>query len=304
MAPQVDHLRHFATTLANRAAEFVRDQTSQNEDEFRSDEHPHGSRAAITSIPESAEYLIRDHIAASRPHDHIVGEELGGELHDTTDVTWLLDPVAGTVNMSHGSPQYACSIAAVVGGTVLAAAVAEPRTGRIWAAGLGEGAHLLDPSVSTRWRELRVSAPRELDRCLLATGFSYDPIERAEQGAVLACLLSDVHDVRRSGSAALDLCHVAAGWLDGFYEHGLHVWDWAAGLLIAEEAGAFIHEPGSAGVGRRIGQPVLAASPAIAAPLVEALDNAGASRLCSANPRVLHQMPRQSTPAPRNLKVR
>jgi myo-inositol-1(or 4)-monophosphatase len=130
-----------------------------------------------------------------------------------------------------------------------------------------------------------------LSQCLLATGFSYDPRERAEQGAVIARLVGRINDVRQPGCAALDLCHVAAGWVDAYVQHGLNLWDWAAGALIAEEAGAVVHWPGTPGPAATIGDPVFASAPGIAADLIDALAAAGASSLRAANSAMVRALP-------------
>jgi myo-inositol-1(or 4)-monophosphatase len=117
---------------------------------------------------------------------------------------------------------------------------------------------------------VRVSGATELDLSLIGTGFSYRPERRARQAAMVACMLPRVRDVRRAGSAALDLCSVASGWLDGFVEHGLHRWDWAAGALIAAEAGAVVRLPKDGS------DLLLAAAPGIVDPLAELLAECGA----------------------------
>jgi myo-inositol-1(or 4)-monophosphatase len=156
-------------------------------------------------------------------------------------VTWVLDPIDGTVNYLYGLPHYAVSVAAVSGGadpatwTMEVGAVFEGGTGRVYSAGRSLGAW-----VAERGADSDRIAPRpgpELSRTLLGTGFQYIAERRALQGDVLSRLLPQVRDIRRLGSAALDLCYVADGQLDAFYEHGMNVWDFAAGALIAQEAG-------------------------------------------------------------------
>lgn len=189
----------------------------------------------VTEMDTASERLIRTIIGAHRPDDVVVGEE-GGRQHDGADggdeqVTWWVDPIDGTTNYVYDHPGYNVSIAAGVGGRTLIAVVADPTHGRTYSAVAGRGAW-----CDTRRLSLGPAAP--LDRALVATGFSYDPERRARQGAVLAGLLPRVRDIRRMGAAALDLCSVAAGRVDAYYEVGLGTWDLAAGALIAGEAGA------------------------------------------------------------------
>ena len=143
--------------------------------------------------------------------------------------------------------------------------------GEVYSAAAGHGAHVLGGGER---RALRCSAVTELSMALVGTGFGYAPQRRAEQSALLARLLPQVRDVRRIGSAALDLCMVAAGRLDAHYEHGLHVWDWAAGALVATEAGALVVLPSP----DEEGGLVVAAAPGIAAALIDALDRVGGLR--------------------------
>jgi myo-inositol-1(or 4)-monophosphatase len=184
----------------------------------------------------------------------------------------VLDPIDGTVNFVYGIPAYAVSIGAQVAGVSVAGAVADVVGGRIYSAASGLGAHVNDGQGS---RPLRCTAVEDLSMALLGTGFGYSPRRRIWQAALLAQMLPVVRDVRRIGSAALDLCMVAAGELDAYYEHGLQVWDCAAGALIAAEAGARVVLPprhdhsGGAGL-------ALAAAPGIAEALLAALASFGA----------------------------
>lgn len=183
----------------------------------------------VTAADRASESWLVDQIAAHRPADAILGEE-GGASGGTSGVRWLLDPIDGTVNYVLGLPHYAVSVAAEVDGQVQAAAVCNAASGAVFQAHRGGGAYL-GPT--------RLSGPRQvpLTRAVVGTGFSYDAAQRARQGAVVAGLLPRLADIRRLGSASLDLCAVAAGQLDAFFEAGLHTWDYAAGVLIATEAG-------------------------------------------------------------------
>src|SRR5262249_2627280 len=147
-----------------------------------------------------------------------------------TGVRWLVDPIDGTVNFVLGLRQYAVSVAAEVDGVVIAGCVHNPESGETFHATRGGGAFA---------GERRLAGPRDipLERAIVGTGFGYDPVVRARQGVVVAAMLPRIGDIRRLGSAALDLCALAEGRLDAYFEAGLNPWDWAAGLLIATEVG-------------------------------------------------------------------
>ena len=190
----------------------------------------------VTAADRAVERQVVDALAAERPGDSVLGEEYGSSAPDTTGpagpgaVRWILDPIDGTVNYLYGLPQYAVSLAAEVDGVVVAGVVRNAATGDEWTATRGGGAWRGD-------RRLTGSARTTLDQSLLATGFGYDPARRAHQGAVLAGLITRVRDIRRFGSAALDLCMAAEGSVDAYFEKGLNPWDHAAGGLVAVEAG-------------------------------------------------------------------
>ncbi len=189
----------------------------------------------VTQLDRAAEQLIRDRLLAARPGDAILGEE-GGETGNGS-VRWIVDPLDGTVNYLYGLPDWAVSIAAEVDGEVVAGAVCVPLQRNMFTATLGGGAWL-----ESEWQagpqRLSCTSGIALASALVATGFSYAAAQRAVQGQVAAALLPQVRDIRRSGSAATDLCSVAAGRVDAYYEQGVHEWDVAAGGLIAREAGA------------------------------------------------------------------
>jgi myo-inositol-1(or 4)-monophosphatase len=186
----------------------------------------------VTEMDQRAEQLLVDRITTARPDDGILGEE-GAARAGTSGVTWVVDPIDGTVNYLYEFPSYAVSVAARVGDDVVAGAVVNPVSGEVWTALRGEGAWL-------NGRRLVLGEPPELAMALVATGFGYDPRRRATQAAVLQVLLPQVRDVRRAGAASLDLCALATGRVDGYYEQGLKPWDLAAGGLVAAEAGAVV----------------------------------------------------------------
>jgi len=194
----------------------------------------------VTEVDIAAERHLRERLAALRPDDAVLGEE-GDATTGTSGITWVLDPIDGTVNYLYGIPHYSVSVAAVSGGadpvrwTMEAGAVHEAATGVLYSAARGLGATKQAPGRDPERLEPRPGT--ELARTLLGTGFQYIAERRALQGAVAARLLPQVRDIRRLGSCALDLCYVADGQLDAYYEHGLNAWDFAAGALIAREAG-------------------------------------------------------------------
>jgi myo-inositol-1(or 4)-monophosphatase len=183
----------------------------------------------VTAVDLASERLIRERILGVRPHDGFLGEE-GDDIEGESGVVWIADPIDGTVNFVYGIPQFAVSIAAQVDGEVVAGVVHNPMSGETFTAVRGDGAWLAD-------RPLLGSACDDMTTALVATGFGYRSDDRAAQAIEVGRLLPTVRDIRRLGSAALDLCFVAAGRVDAYVERGLHPWDLAAGGLIVEEAG-------------------------------------------------------------------
>lgn len=176
----------------------------------------------------AAEVAIIRCIHEARPHDAILAEE-GGASHGDSGVRWLIDPLDGTVNYLYGLPHWSVSIAALRGREAVAAVVYDPLRGELFRAARGAGAWLGDS-------RLRVSAERDLGRVLLITGFSYVAEERLVQARQQAELIARIRDLRRLGSAALDLAYVAAGRADAYMETFANPWDWAAGTLLVREA--------------------------------------------------------------------
>jgi myo-inositol-1(or 4)-monophosphatase len=199
----------------------------------------------VTEMDRRSEALITEWIRAVRPGDTVLGEEggqtLGGpgvtDAGDQARVRWVVDPLDGTVNYLYGLPDWAVSIAAEVDGTILAGVVEVPRFGERFTAVAGRGAWLHRDGSAIA---LRCNTGVALGQALVGTGFGYDAGRRGVQGEVVAALLPHVRDIRRGGSAAVDLCSVAAGRMDAFFERGLNYWDYAAGGLIAREAGALV----------------------------------------------------------------
>jgi myo-inositol-1(or 4)-monophosphatase len=192
----------------------------------------------VSDADRAAERLVLDRISAARPDDGVVAEE-SGSAAGSSGLVWVVDPLDGTTNYLFSYPVWAVSIACEDADGGVVAVVHDPCRGETFAAIRGRGATLNGQPVRTR-------SPRGLDRALVGTGFSYRPADRAFQATVLTHVLGEVRDIRRGGSAALDLAWVACGRLDGFYEWGIKHWDRAAGMLLVSEAGgkAAVFDPG------------------------------------------------------------
>ncbi|MDP8993136.1 MAG: inositol monophosphatase [Actinomycetota bacterium] len=190
----------------------------------------------VTDMDRASEALLARTLLDARPGDAFLGEE-GTAGVGTTGVRWVVDPLDGTTNYLYGFPAWAVSVAGEVDGQVAVGVVYDPSHDEMFTAVRGGGARC-------NQRPLHVEGPAELETALLATGFSYDPASRGLQAAELAQLLPSVRDVRRAGAAALDLCWVALGRVDLYFERGIQPWDWAAGSLVATEAGAVVTDLG------------------------------------------------------------
>lgn len=184
----------------------------------------------VTEMDNAADSLISRRLLHARPDDALLTEE-SGESAGKSGVRWVVDPIDGTVNYLYGMPDWAVSIAAEAGGETIAGVVEAPRRGETFTAVRGRGAWRNGAAISG-------NPDVPLDRALVATGFGYASGRRARQARVLLGVLPHVRDIRRAGSAALDVCSVACGRVDAYYERGVHAWDIGAAGLIAEEAGA------------------------------------------------------------------
>ncbi|TFD85918.1 inositol monophosphatase family protein [Cryobacterium serini] len=212
----------------------------------------------VTAADREVELLIRGLLADARPNDGFYGEESDAS-GGSSGLTWVVDPIDGTVNYLYGIPFYAVSIAVVQGDpdpaswNSLAGAVVNPTLGEVFTASEGSGAWLGD-------QRLHVNHDVPLSLALAGTGFSYEAARRVWQANVVGGLIGQVRDIRRIGSAALDLCAVACGRLDLYFERGLNPWDHAAGALIAREAGARVGALQADAEGRDL---LIAAAPAL-----------------------------------------
>ncbi|MFT4051093.1 MAG: inositol monophosphatase family protein [Microbacterium sp.] len=235
-----EELRKLAEHIAREAGQLAR---RRREEGVRIAATKSSLADIVTEADREVENLIRARLAAARPGDGFLGEESGAE-RGTSGVTWVVDPIDGTVNYAYGIPHYAVSIAAVTGEptpeewTAQAGVVYTPVVDELFRAARGGGAWLGE-------RRLTVSAVGEAG-ALLATGFGYDPATHDVDLARVRAVLPLARDLRRAGAASLDLAYVAAGRLDGYFERGLHPWDHAAGgLLVLEAGGVLGGQPGA-----------------------------------------------------------
>jgi myo-inositol-1(or 4)-monophosphatase len=214
----------------------------------------------VSEADHAAERLIRERIGAARPDDGILGEE-GGDHVGTSDIRWVVDPLDGTVNFLFGLPQWAVSIACEDSGGALVGVVYDPVRDELFSAERDGPATRDGVAIAGSTRE-------DLATALVGTGFGYDAEVRRAQAEVAARLLPDVRDIRRFGSAAIDLAWTACGRLDAYFEHGLNAWDLAAGRLLCERAGLEVHDLAPVGPS---GPGVLVTPPGLSAPLLTRL---------------------------------
>jgi myo-inositol-1(or 4)-monophosphatase len=214
----------------------------------------------VSDVDREAEAAVSDVLARMRPDDAVLGEE-GTVREGNTAVRWVVDPLDGTTNFLFGIPQFSVSVAAEIGGSPAVGVVVHPSHGEIWAALRNGGARL-------NGSPCRVASGRSsLPTALVATGFGYQSARREWQAEVARRVIPSVRDIRRFGSAALDLCWTAGGRYDAYYEWGLNPWDLAAGALICQEAGGRVEA--------LPGRLIVAAPPDLFEPLCELLASAG-----------------------------
>ncbi|MFI9582764.1 inositol monophosphatase family protein [Streptomyces sp. NPDC052236] len=260
--PLLSELLDLALEAARRAGVLLRDSRPADLGVASTKSSPID---VVTEMDIAAEKLITGFLSEHRPDDGILGEE-GAATTGTSGVRWIIDPLDGTVNYLYDLPTWGVSIAAERDGETVVGVVTAPMRRETFRAVLGGGAYGND-------KPLRCRPAPPLDQALVSTGFNYVTTVRSHQADVAQRLIPRLRDIRRSGSAAVDLCDVAAGRLDGFYERGLSPWDFEAGALIAREAGAL--------TGGRPGDPAsgeltIAASPGVFAPLQSLLEEFGA----------------------------
>jgi myo-inositol-1(or 4)-monophosphatase len=254
-----DEMLALATGLAAEAAALLVDGLDHHRLEVSTKSSP---TDMVTEMDRASEALIVAGIRAARPGDGFVGEE-GADHEGRSGVRC---PIDGTTNYLYAFPGFAVSIGAEYRGEVVVGVVNDPLHRDVFKAAKGRGATRND-------LPLHASTQDDLHLALVGTGFSYERERRLRQAVVLTKVLPHVRDIRRMGAAAVDLCSVACGRLDAFYERGLGPWDLAAGALIAAEAGATV---GDLAGGPASGEFTLAASSALFEPLRALLDTAGA----------------------------
>ena len=246
-SPLPTALLELAASTARRAGELVREARRGRVEVAATKSSP---TDVVTAADVASEQLIRRTVLAERPHDGFVGEE-GDDIPGTSGVTWVADPIDGTVNYLYDIPQYAVSLAAQQDGRTVAAVVLHAASGEMFTALRGQGARLDGAPIS-------VSTVDDVSRALTGTGFHYRADVRVHQAAETARLLPKIRDVRRFGSAALDLCFLACGRLDAYVERGLRPWDLSAAELVVTEAGGRVE-----GLhGSRAGELITVAAPA------------------------------------------
>lgn len=226
-----EHLEVVAAEVALLAAALVRDSSGQVAEL--------GTKSSFTDVVTTtdlrSERLIRAELLSRCPGSAIIGEEFGVAA-GSNSVGWIVDPIDGTVNFLYGLPVVSVSIAATVDGIAVAGAVVDVMHNETFSASLGHGARHNGAPLTLRHAE-------SLEDALIGTGFSYDAGRRKEQSSILNRLLPACRDIRCMGSAALNLCWVGSGRLDAYYEHDTKPYDYAAGAIIAAEAGATVELP-------------------------------------------------------------
>ncbi|WP_018295667.1 inositol monophosphatase family protein [Corynebacterium lubricantis] len=254
-------LRDLAVDIATGAADLVRTQRARfsADGSLRAETHSKSSDVdPVTIVDKASEKYIVERIGAARPDDGILGEE-GANKPSATGYQWIVDPIDGTVNFLYNIPEYAVSVGIALGSEPVAGAVVNVATGDIFQAAHGAGATVTRDGKTSVLQAAQVEDPA---RALVSTGFGYTANRREAQAGVLTHLLPRVRDIRRMGAAALEICRVAEGVVDAYYEHGIHPWDYAAGAVIATESGVVFSHPGLQVSGTK-GFPVVATAPGI-----------------------------------------
>lgn len=223
----LDQLLSIATQIGAMGAQYLAEAGGHRNFDIATKATP---TDLVTSVDQAIEALLVERLAELRPHDSIYAEE-GTAIQGTSGVEWVIDPLDGTTDFVYDHPGYSVSIAALIDAEPAVGVVADPVHDEIFSARRGGGAH-------RNGSPIRISTADELSLALVATGFSYSAAERKRQAQILVEVLPRIRDIRRMGGAAVDLCSMAAGRVDAYFERGLQRWDLAAGALIAAEAGA------------------------------------------------------------------
>ncbi len=269
------HLGHLAWQCAQSAGAFLKDERPRD---LSIDTKSSGSDL-VSEMDRGAERLIVDLITAARPDDSILGEE-GSQKKGSSGIRWIIDPLDGTVNYLFGIPLWGVSIGVEVEGDVQLGIIAIPETNKSYVGIAGVGSFCVSGETL---QELRVRQGSRLNSALLATGFGYSPVRRGLQAEVLASVLPQIADIRRSGCAVVDLCWLASGIIDGYFEIGLNPWDYAAGALIVALAGGRVEAP----IDNDLGKLLISSTPEIFEDLEQALIAAGALELLVKESQIL-----------------
>lgn len=255
---EFSELLTIAESIALKAGELLKKRPSK----FELDEKS-GVFDFATQMDHESEKLIVSELLLARPDDGLIGEE-GASKESKTGITWVIDPIDGTVNYLYDIPGWCISIAAKDQHGGVVGVVYSPATNSLWKATRGGGAFLNGVPI-------RCNEPVALNRALVGSGFAYDLERRKVQAQFIAKLLPEIRDLRRLGACAVDICHVASGTLDAYFEAGVNEWDHAAAGLIATEAGAKVSVQSGIWNGQK--QLVIAAGPTLHAALTEAIES-------------------------------
>lgn len=255
---EFSELLTIAESIALKAGELLKKRPSK----FELDEKS-GVFDFATQMDHESEKLIVSELLLARPDDGLIGEE-GASKESKTGITWVIDPIDGTVNYLYDIPGWCISIAAKDQNGGVVGVVYSPATNSLWKATRGGGAFL-------NGVQIRCNEPVALNRALVGSGFAYDLERRKVQAQFIAKLLPEIRDLRRLGACAVDICHVASGTLDAYFEAGVNEWDHAAAGLIATEAGAKVSVQSGIWNGQK--QLVIAAGPTLHVALTEAIES-------------------------------
>lgn len=268
-------LGHLAWQCAQSAGFFLKNEKPKN---INIDTKSSGSDL-VSEMDRGAEALIVDQIIAFRPDDSILGEE-GSNRIGSSGVRWIIDPLDGTVNYLFGIPLWGVSIAVEVYGVVQMGVIAIPETSKSYVGIAGVGSFCVSGEAL---EELKVRQGGQVKNALLATGFGYSSVRRGLQAKVVASVLPQIADIRRSGCAVVDLCWLASGFIDGYFEIGLNPWDYSAGVLIVALAGGRVKAP----IDNDLGKLLISSSPEIFDELEQMLMAAGAHDLLVKESQIL-----------------
>jgi myo-inositol-1(or 4)-monophosphatase len=235
-AALLTELTELATRLAKEAGAFLLDGVSRPREQITTKS---SGTDMVSEMDKGAEDLLVRGVRGARPHDGILGEE-GTSTEGTSGVKWVIDPLDGTTNYLYGHPQWSVSVGVEIDGVPVVGVVEAPTLRETFVGCSGRGA-------TRNGEPIRASNCSDPALALVASGFGYSSVRRAWQGGVVANIAAQVRDIRRGGSAALDLAYVACGRLDAYYETGLNPWDMSAGIVLVREAGGIVTDRAGTG---------------------------------------------------------